>query len=94
MEDANFRRNIADEVKKMRTKAGLSQKNLAQKLHTQQSAISRLESGFGHCSTRTLSMIGAATGHKLLVMTFDQKPKSAEVRGVSATVENKWLPGV
>src|ERR1043165_6363287 len=53
------------EVAKARRRAGLSQAELAKRMKTTQSTISRLESGRGLPSTRTLSRYAKATGHRL-----------------------------
>lgn len=55
-------------IARLREKRGLTQKELAEKVHTSQSAISRVEKGdyFGY-SLRTLEKIALATGSKLEV---------------------------
>ncbi len=50
-----------------RAKAGLTQEQLAEKMHTTQAAITRLESGRLKPSTRTLEHFAAATGLKLRI---------------------------
>ncbi|AOO81210.1 helix-turn-helix domain-containing protein [Bosea vaviloviae] len=50
-----------------RTKAGLTQEELAQRMGTTQSVIARLESGRGKPSTRTLERYARATGTKLRI---------------------------
>ena len=55
------------EVAKARARAGLSQAQLAKRMKTTQSTIARLESGRGHPSTRTLSRLAKATGHRLKI---------------------------
>ena len=50
-----------------RTKAGLTQEELAQRMGTTQSVIARLESGRGMPSTRTLERYARATGTKLRI---------------------------
>lgn len=52
---------------KARSRAGLSQAQLAKRMKTTQSAIARLESGRGRPSTTTLSRFAKATGHKLKI---------------------------
>ena len=55
------------EVAKARTRAGLSQAELARRMKTTQSTIARLESGRGKPSTRTLTRFAKATGHRLKI---------------------------
>jgi transcriptional regulator with XRE-family HTH domain len=50
-----------------RAHAGLTQEQLAQRMHTTQAAIARLESGRVKPSTRTLERLAAATGMKLRI---------------------------
>jgi ribosome-binding protein aMBF1 (putative translation factor) len=58
---------LAAEVAKARTRAGLSQAELARRMKTTQSTIARLESGRGRPSTRTLDRFAKATGHRLKI---------------------------
>jgi ribosome-binding protein aMBF1 (putative translation factor) len=58
---------LAAEVAKARSRAGLSQAELAQRMKTTQSTIARLESGRGRPSTRTLDRFARATGHRLKI---------------------------
>jgi ribosome-binding protein aMBF1 (putative translation factor) len=51
-----------------RTRARLSQAQLAERMNTTQTAIARLESGGAMPSTRTLMKFAKATGHKLKIM--------------------------
>src|SRR6266436_7258878 len=55
------------EVAKARTRAGLSQAELARRMKTTQSTIARLESGRGKPSTRTLDRFAKATGHRVKI---------------------------
>ena len=50
-----------------RTRAGLTQAELAERMETTQSAIARLESGRSRPSTRTLERIARATGTRLRI---------------------------
>jgi ribosome-binding protein aMBF1 (putative translation factor) len=54
-------------VAKARSRAGLSQAQLAKRMKTTQSTVARLESGRALPSTRTLSRFAKATGHKLKI---------------------------
>ena len=58
---------FASEVIAARTRAGLSQAQLAERMETSQSAIARLESGRSTPSVRTLARLAAATGTKLRI---------------------------
>ena len=58
---------LAAEVAKARSRAGLSQAELARRMKTTQSAIARLESGRGKPSTRTLDRFAKATGHRVKI---------------------------
>jgi ribosome-binding protein aMBF1 (putative translation factor) len=50
-----------------RTKAGLTQAQLAARMHTTQAVIARLEGGQTKPSTRTLERFAAATGMRLRI---------------------------
>lgn len=50
-----------------RTQAGLTQAQLAVRMETSQSVVSRLESGQAHPTTRTLERIARATGTRLRI---------------------------
>lgn len=50
-----------------RTRAGLTQEELAARMGTTQSVVARLESGRGKPSTRTLERYAKATGTKLRI---------------------------
>ena len=58
---------LAAEVAKARSRAGLSQAELARRMRTTQSTIARLESGRGKPSSRTLDRFAKATGHQLKI---------------------------
>ncbi len=59
---------IGYKIVQLRHKLGLTQKQLADKIHTSQTVVSRLESGsYWQCSLRTLDKIAVATGTKLEV---------------------------
>jgi ribosome-binding protein aMBF1 (putative translation factor) len=50
-----------------RSKAGLTQEDLAARMHTKQSVIARWESGTAKPSTRTLEQFAQATGTHLRI---------------------------
>ncbi len=62
--------SIASAMIKARTRAGLTQEQLARRMHTTQTAIARLESGRVKPSTRTLERYADATGMRLRI-TFE-----------------------
>lgn len=59
--------NLARAVIEARAQAGLTQEELAQRMHTTQSVIARLESGRTRPSTQTLERLAAATGTRLKI---------------------------
>jgi transcriptional regulator with XRE-family HTH domain len=68
------------EIGKARTRAGLSQAELARRMKTTQSTIARLESGRGLPSTRTLGRFAKATGHRLKISFEPVDGKKRRVR--------------
>ena len=71
------------EVAKARSRAGLSQAELARRMKTTQSTIARLESGRGLPSTRTLGRFAKATGHRLKI-SFEPVKESTSRRAGKA----------
>jgi ribosome-binding protein aMBF1 (putative translation factor) len=61
---------ISAELVQARLRAGLSQTELAIRMHTSQSAIARLESGQTLPSTKTLLRFAEATGSKIQLRLF------------------------
>lgn len=59
--------DLAQTLIETRTRAGLTQAELAQRMHTTQSVIARLESGRVRPSLRTLQRIAHATGTQLRI---------------------------
>ena len=59
--------DLARELIAARTRAGLTQAELAARMHTTQSTIARLESGRALPSMRTLSRFAEATGSRAVV---------------------------
>ena len=51
----------------VRTRAGITQSELAKRMNTTQSVVARLESGRAHPSTKTLERIAQATGTQLRI---------------------------
>jgi len=58
---------LASTLIKARAWAGLTQAQLAERMHTTQTVIARLESGKVRPSTRTLERFAAATGMRLQI---------------------------
>jgi DNA-binding transcriptional regulator YiaG len=58
---------LVDSLIRARTRAHLSQAEVANRMGTTESAVSRLESGRVKPSTRTLERYAAATGHQLKI---------------------------
>ena len=59
--------DLARAVIEARTKAGLTQAQLAERMKTKQSVIARLEGGRVHPSTETLERLAKATGSRLKI---------------------------
>ncbi len=65
-EEEGRKLEIGYKIAQLRQKLGLTQKQLAEKVRTSQTVISRLESGdYWQCSLRTLEKIALATGTQL-----------------------------
>jgi predicted transcriptional regulator len=60
--------SLAGNLIEARTRAGLTQAELALRMHTTQSVVARLESGRVRPSTSTLRKYAAATGSILKIM--------------------------
>jgi transcriptional regulator with XRE-family HTH domain len=58
-----------------RARAGLTQEQAAERMHTTQAVIARLESGRVKPPTHTLERLAAATGMRLRI-SFEQAPES------------------
>jgi ribosome-binding protein aMBF1 (putative translation factor) len=58
---------LASAMIEARAHAGLTQEELAERMHTTQAVIARLESGRVKPSTRTLERLAAATGMRLRI---------------------------
>jgi transcriptional regulator with XRE-family HTH domain len=59
---------LATAMIEVRSRAGLTQQELAERMHTSQAVVARLESGRVKPSTRTLERLAAATGTRLRVL--------------------------
>jgi transcriptional regulator with XRE-family HTH domain len=58
---------IAVAIVKARIRAGLTLQQLAERLHTDQGNIARLERSRTQATVRTLKRVGEATGHELVI---------------------------
>jgi ribosome-binding protein aMBF1 (putative translation factor) len=67
--------SLASAIIEARARAGLTQEQLAARMHTTQAVIARLESGRVKPSTRTLERLAAATGMRLRI-SFEPPPAS------------------
>jgi ribosome-binding protein aMBF1 (putative translation factor) len=65
---------LAETLIAARTRAGLSQTQLAAKMHTSQSYVARLESGKVHPSTEALERFAKATGTRLKISFEPARP--------------------
>jgi len=68
---------LASALIEARTKAGLTQEELAQRMKTTQSVVARLEGGRTQPSTRTLEKIARATGTRLKISFEPDAPVNA-----------------
>jgi transcriptional regulator with XRE-family HTH domain len=69
-----------------RARAGLTQEQVATRMKTTRTVISRLESGRMKPSTRTLERFARATGHRLRIV-FEPTDKQRAQRRVGARAE-------
>ena len=58
---------LAEAMIRVRATSGLTQEQLAERMHTTQAVIARLESGRVKPSTRTLERLAEATGTRLKI---------------------------
>lgn len=69
--------SLIDQLISMRTKAGLTQEDVAKKLGTNKSNISRLERGRSNPSWETLSKYAAACGFRVKLEAVENNRASA-----------------
>ncbi|MEQ5817441.1 helix-turn-helix transcriptional regulator [Marinobacter sp. NFXS11] len=69
--------NLIDQLVTMRTSAGLTQEEVANKLGTNKSNISRLEHGKGNPSWSTLNKYAAACGFRVKLEAVEDNRESA-----------------
>jgi transcriptional regulator with XRE-family HTH domain len=75
--------SLASQLIEARTRAGLTQAQVADRMGTSQSAVARLESGKAKPSLSTLKRFAQATGARVRI-TLESKPKPAKHRGKRA----------
>jgi ribosome-binding protein aMBF1 (putative translation factor) len=81
-----FNAKIACEILAMRTKAGLTQKQLADKIGTRQSVIARLEDAdYDSHSLKMLQRIADGLGKRLAIRFVNQAGDAPPERGASAS---------
>ncbi len=68
---------LASALIEARTRADLTQEQVAQRMGTTQAVIARLEGGGTMPSTRTLERYAKATGHRLRIALVPEKPRPA-----------------
>jgi transcriptional regulator with XRE-family HTH domain len=68
---------LASAVLEVRSRAGLTQEELARKMGTTQPVVARLESGRTRPSMRTLERLAKATGSRLLIRFEPRDAKRA-----------------
>lgn len=70
---------VARELIAARVRAGLTQKQMAERMHTTQSTIARMESGHSLPSLRTLSRYAEATGNRAVIrLEAVRRPKTVK----------------
>jgi len=75
-----------------RTRANLSQAELAEKMGTSQSTVARLESGAAKPSLSTLQRYAKATGARLKITLEPKKSRSKKERGRGSGVHGSSQP--
>lgn len=85
---------IGAKVRSARRAAGLSQEQLARRLGTTQSVISRWERGHDEPRVSTLGAIARATGRRLVVDLVDDSVDRAQIRQQLAMSPEERLASV
>ncbi len=78
-EESRIEFELARQLIEARSKSGLSQEELAARMHTSQSAIARLESGTALPSMRTLSKFAEATNSEIQILLKPNKTSRHKV---------------
>ena len=74
---------LASQLIEARSRAGLTQAEVAERMGTSQSTVARLESGGAKPSLSTLKRFAKATGARVRI-TLEAKPRSKKQRGTRA----------
>jgi transcriptional regulator with XRE-family HTH domain len=69
-----FMASAAEELRNARLRAGISQRELARRLRTSQSAIARLEGEGSNPTVATIQRVLDATGHRLMLAASRKDP--------------------
>src|ERR1035437_4562843 len=94
MEDPKYRReyealavefSLVAALIEARTRAGLTQEQVAQRMKTTQAVIARLEGGGSKPSTRTLERYAEATGSRLKITLEPENAQPSPPRGTRVT---------
>lgn len=75
-EQARLPLELARQVRELRNSAGISQRELAERMGTTQSVIARLEAGGSRPSLTTLERVGEAVGLQLEVRFHERRSQS------------------
>ena len=75
--------SLASQLIEARSRAGLTQAEVADRMGTSQSTVARLESGGAKPSLSTLKRFAKATGARVCI-TLEPKPRSKKQRGTRA----------
>lgn len=87
--------SVADLVLRLRTEAGLTQTELAERMSTKQPTVSRWESGGDEPRLSTLRRLAAACGHRLsLTLEPDEGVDRAQIRQQLAMTPEERLASV
>jgi transcriptional regulator with XRE-family HTH domain len=84
---------LADELIAARTKARLTQEEVAKRMGTTQPAVARLEGGLGKPTLRTLERYARATGTRLRVRFEAEPPTRADRRQAVDRVAHRQVEG-
>lgn len=88
--------HLAEQVRQLRSMSGLTQKQLAERMGTTQSAVARLEGGGVYPTIETLEKVAEALGAEMEISLRPRRRvrKVAEVRDVRPTGQAKSASGM
>ncbi len=94
VEAERFSANVAEEIYSARIRAGLTQRQLAERVKTQQSAIARLEdSDYEGHSLKMLERIAFALGARVEIRFITQSPESQSTAAGKLSVDSSLDEG-